>query len=107
MLGDQFLQLTFFIDMLLSFRLAFHEEDLLVTDGRRIALRYLRRASSWICTRLCTLLSCRLAFHEADLLVTDSSRIALRYLRRAWGCPVTGGATQGAGGRVTLCMLPS
>ena len=41
-LGDQFLQLTFFLDMILSFRLAYHEEDMLVTDGKRIAMRYLK-----------------------------------------------------------------
>ena len=39
---DNSLQLIFLVDMLIAFRLAFRENEVLVTDGRRIALHYLR-----------------------------------------------------------------
>ena len=41
---DNCLQLIFLADMVIAFRLAFTEDEILVTDGRRIALRYLRCA---------------------------------------------------------------
>ena len=39
---DNFLQLIFLVDMVIAFRLAFQDDEILVTDTRRIALRYLR-----------------------------------------------------------------
>ena len=43
-LMDNLLQCIFLVDMVLAFRLAFREDEVLVTDSRRIALRYLRHA---------------------------------------------------------------
>ena len=42
---DNILQIIFLIDMIVTFCVAYYEEELLVTDGRMIAKRYFRSAA--------------------------------------------------------------